>query len=476
MIAVDGADTTLWPADTTPAGQLDLEALETLHQDQAGYIALMRKPPGEDRLRPVQSVRVRDLRSMLPGFVEQLLKDGYGSVNAMQAPRRGRRGMHYRGVDMLKSLGSCYADCDFYKIPGLDTFEKFYTLLMAMVASDYIPWPSIVARSGRGAYVFFLFTKPTASTPESRRLYSQVQERFNKILARLGADPRAKDAARVLRLPGSYHTKADRRVQYVVTFNPDGELAAYTLEGLAETVSLPILADEQELRLPVIGSRPEAARAGPSLPAGELTPDNLPRPKCPGEHVARARILDIAKIAEARGGIAEGSRHFFLRWYACSLARMGISGGPLYAWVSSFNERACRPRQPARNVYQACEGACKPSKDNGEIRQVRGTTIAADLQVSPQEARKLGLVSILPAEERDRRELEHIHQIKKHQQDRRDKRRRLRGIYREHKVRGLRLPSRFVLAAEIGCSHQTVVNWLRDMHLRPNKRGRPKRI
>lgn len=481
-IADNSKQLDFWPKDETPPDQLDVPMIELTHRDPDGYIAIMRKPPGEDKLKPIYSIRVRELRTMLPELIDQLLQDGYATVNCMKAPRKRKGRTIYRTKDLVKTLQACYSDLDYYKTEQLDTFKKAYAVLHMMVANEWVPWPSIVARSGRGMYVFWLFEKPVEYNKNQDELYRQTQGRLNTILSRLGADPRAKDATRVLRIPGSYHTEAKARVHYTANYNGDGELVTYTLDALADSLNKPIIepAAVEKKRLLPTGPRqlPEIkpAKAGQPLDAGSLMPKHLPKADSPEKYPARRRIFDLIKIAESRGGIAPDYRHFFLWRYACCLSGLGIYAKDLFDRVWQINRTACKPPQTAAEIHAACHKAYRLIFANGKVRGIRGSTIADELGVTAEEAQRLELTAILPRVERERRESERRGRVQANKESQRDKKRKLRRIYQECKGRGFRLPGRRTLANELDVDGQTVSIWLRSMGLTTNRRGRPKRL
>ena len=76
------------------------------------------------------------------------------------------------------------------------------------------PAPSIAIGSGRGMYLIWLHSPiPRAALPRWRA----CQERLKDILANLGADPKARDAARVLRVVGTRHRRARATVEALTT-------------------------------------------------------------------------------------------------------------------------------------------------------------------------------------------------------------------------------------------------------------------
>lgn len=471
----DLVDTTsdAWP--DPPDGELDLPMLEMIHQDKDGYVALTNKSP---TWKNVASLKIKDLRNMLPGFVDQLLNDSYMSVNSMQPPK----GHHHRGTDMVRRIQACYSDIDHYKYDL--SYEETYALLFAMVASEYVPWPSIVAKSGRGMYVLWCFEQPEQYDSEQKDLYRRTQTRICEVLSRLGADPKAKDSSRVLRLPGSYHSKAKAHVRYTPTFDGDGELVTYTLADLAEQVLdvhlpneprrvIPARLNASPLRtLPPATVRP----AGDPLPAGSLLDNDLPTgPTSPEKRAPTARYFDLVTIAEKRGGICEGYRETFLWRFAGCLQVMGYWGRELFDRVSRINSQACRPPLTKSEVHSACR---KPKgwyiTSAGQVRNIRSDTIAKELDITSIEANRWGLTSIMPhgtkAKRRQNTKARSRSRKKKTAARRKSLTELIQPLISRRHPTSLRILADYLALHKHKCSHETVrkdlaiMGWKIDQH------------
>lgn len=481
---------TPWPDDTTPADDLNMNSLAVLHQaaDADSHVVFMAKHTGGG-LRTVASLRVGDVAETLPGFFDTLLRDGYVTLNWFSHPFRGKDGkMHWRTKSMLRGIGCCYADLDFYALPSAPTFAGAYAALHVLVARGLLPWPSAVANSGRGMYALWFFRSAVEAGGEARRLYDATQRRIHNVLRFLGADKKALDTSRVLRLDGSYNTKEGAgRVQWVHSRDSNGKVLAYDLAELACAVCAPA-PPQQPPPLPKAKGetrrqrvRGVTVRRGEPLRPGSLMPDDLPEPNSAERYVPHERILDLIDLAESRGGIMEGCRHFFLYRYAQSLAQLGVAGDDLYARIQDVNQRVCGGGQTTDEVKAAC--SVEAWVRDGGFKQTRSDTIADDLGVSAAEARALGLRSIMPTEERQRRLKEQRAAAKNRRDARRSRKDEcvilIRAIMTRCKAHGY-LPGRDALAAELASSGYeyspvTIDRWARACGFRPNRRGRPKR-
>ena len=253
---------------------LDVGSILAIHRDPNGYIGFVRKPDpaasgrvcGESG-RPYTwenlfSIRADDLRSMFPVLVDWLARDSYMTVHAYYcaAPYRNKTtGLPdvWRKEKYLRSLTACYVDLDCGRQDSLEPGEALdwrqaQHEVEYLADSGVIPQPSIMARSGRGVYVFWLLrdakdpTKLPRAWPEKIELYKACNRALNERLRfhRLPADGAAVDAARVLRVPGSIHRTARRRVCYVIQADEHGRGFIYTLPEMAAALGLPGLADD----------------------------------------------------------------------------------------------------------------------------------------------------------------------------------------------------------------------------------------
>jgi hypothetical protein len=106
----------------------------------------------------------------------------------------------------LKVLVSLYVDMDFYDVPSLAGRPPETVLKMALeqLREAGIPEPSLVLCSGQGMYLNWLH-KPVGW--KELLDWQDCQYKLWRILEPMGADPKARDAARVLRLVGTTNSK-----------------------------------------------------------------------------------------------------------------------------------------------------------------------------------------------------------------------------------------------------------------------------
>ena len=412
-------------ADTADSPALDLDSILTLHRDPKGYIGFVRKPQhpqldkhGKPRVwENLFAIRAEDLRTTLPAIAEWLTQDSYFTVCSYfrPAPYLSRTtGLPdvWRKEKYLSKLTACYTDIDSGRPesedPGaaLNWREAQYE---AGVLADkgIIPQPSIMARSGRGVYLFWLLrdekdpTKPPHAWPEKLQLYKLCNRALNTRIRTHGlpADKAAIDAARVLRTPGSIHRRTGRRVEYIIQLDQAGRGFVYTLPELARILELPAPA----------GELPAATRslARPAQYRKVKNPGSAPLRSHGQQKLSALRAQDLLTIEQWRGGFIrrgqkypDGStspgRRYVLTLYAGFLrgAREAQDATTAALRAMAANMRPPYPSDspsedpPIEAIVQA-EYASKP-------RRWTNKKLCALLGITAEAARDLELQTIRP--------------------------------------------------------------------------------
>ena len=502
-----GSPSTDVPGD---APALDLDSILRIHRDPDGFIGFVRKPDpvteaaaldknGKPYLfRNVGAVRVGDLEEMFPALAKWIVQDAYMTVHSYHraAPYENKEtGLPdvWRKEKHLRTLTACIADIDCGRPesdePGaaLDYREA---LFRAGVLADMgvIPQPSIMARSGRGAYLFWLLhdhkdpAQPQRAWPEKLELCKAVNK---ALVARLRtqslpADPRPTDGARVLRVPGSIHRKAGRRVEYTIQAGPDGKGFFYSLQQLADFLNH--AAPVAELPAPArIEATAPAARYRKTIKEGSA-------PKCArGPRVLNAkRAQDLLTLQQHRGGFrkngqayADGStstgRRLAVTLYSMFLRGSGLDQAAALPAVLDMARNARPPLGELPDDQQPADILAAVYAPRG-LKRWKAKTLCKLLGVTPDLARELNLQTIIPDETRKERRA-----ALPMQADTIAK--RLEFVRRYVKEHGGRVPSCRAVAAAIreagfpGGNHETanqILNELGFKHQRL-KAGRPRK-
>lgn len=141
--------------------------------------------------------------AIVAGLVDDVFADLLLSQNGFRAWRNTRN---------VAALTSCYVDLDYYRNPAFSGMSPEELLDCAMRAAPWLPIPTLLASSGRGAYFVWVFDKPLQ--PDALPRWQTVETALVSLLTPFGADQAAKDATRVLRVAGSVHVKTGNRVYY----------------------------------------------------------------------------------------------------------------------------------------------------------------------------------------------------------------------------------------------------------------------
>ncbi len=208
-----------------------------------------------------------------------------------------QRFRYRRNITSLLALDCLHVDIDFHKVEKYQDCHPAGVLqdeILPVLEREGIPFPTMGIASGRGLYLIWNHHH-IARTALPR--WDACQKRLVKLLESFGADPRARDAARVLRVVGTKHRKANADVESLL---PLGEV--FDFDTLARKIlpraprSINELQELQEKRVL------RAAKRGL-----EGTSSNL------ADYDARTlwakRLDDLEKIRELRWAACQWTDH-----------------------------------------------------------------------------------------------------------------------------------------------------------------------
>lgn len=202
-----------------------------------------------------------------------------------------------RRVVNVKSIGLAFLDIDFYREDvewGRGRTPERAAKDFAGLCDDFgIPRPSLIIYSGRGLQVkwFFETALPRMALPRWNIVEKVLVERF----ALCGADPQARDSARVLRLVQTVNTKSKQVCRPIwVNTDENGQPVRYDFEYFAECV-LPIPRSMARQHV-------EKARQAAKTPRNDISRGlNI-------ETLNWNRVEDLRTIVRLRSGMPEGMR------------------------------------------------------------------------------------------------------------------------------------------------------------------------
>jgi len=273
------------------------------HPDNFGFTAILRKTgavPVDGSLmpiRPQRSYRMAELPEVLKRI--ETNQDIWIAQNEFIKPNR-------RLVN-LGRITSCYVDLDFYKLnhPWVSAEHAAHALIEHL-NKLHIPLPSLIIDSGRGLQVKWLLEPlPAKALPR----WQAVQRTLAAHLESFGADKRALDASRVLRLVGTTNTRSGRLVTviYANTVKP------IEFDAFANAI-LPFTREELQQRK---ASRLQVIPTPPILKQEAFQTAGLRQLSV--RTLWWDRLADIRTLAALRGwtgNVPEGHRAHFL-WIAC---------------------------------------------------------------------------------------------------------------------------------------------------------------
>jgi hypothetical protein len=346
-----------------------LSPIRALHRGENSFVGFSKKRE-DGSFENLFSLQIQELEAMFPAIAQWLIRDAYFTVNGMYraAPYNtkttGLPGV-WRKESHLKYLNACYVDLDV----GRDFGSEFQTLTWRDAAAGIgnlmdaglLPQSSIFARSGRGVYVFWILHDdknpelPPRYWPERLALYKKINRAVSKRLIHLAADEGAFDASRVLRVPGTQHSKSGEEAVYFVQHNGDGRPFSYTLSELAQFFGVREMAQSlptgtREAALEFI-DEDEAARSFELERDSHFGRLSGSVGSCParakGARILNAkRAQDLITLEQSRGGWPKGKRKKMLTLYASFLRGAGNPRDEVLVSLAVM-ARNCRPSYPS---------------------------------------------------------------------------------------------------------------------------------
>jgi len=231
-----------------------IDLMSVIHRGPDGYIPLASRQEG--KWQEIGAIEVEKLKTMLPGIANWLVRDSYFALSSyftqqMETMKDGTRvpypnwvtdlpNVHRNGAN-LRWLNTCFADIDLHD--GGD-FASLLADVVRLQDEGSIPPASIIGRSGRGLWLFWLLhgikdpTQPQPAWTEKIQLFHRIQHGISGRLQELGlaVDGGCSSPTTLARVPGSINTKAaaaHQRVKYWIQLRAGGRPYTYSLYDLA---------------------------------------------------------------------------------------------------------------------------------------------------------------------------------------------------------------------------------------------------
>jgi len=388
----------------------------TYHDTQAhGFFAHLVKRKGPDgKRRMVQrSHRISSLPYVIDLADSRL--DNYISQAEFLKPNR-------RVVNIAR-LNLNFVDLDFYTLdPDRERFTSERQMAGAVrifCDDENIPQPSLIAFSGRGLYLKWLYGRPIPRQALPR--WNAIQRRLVELFQPFAADPRSRDASRVLRLMGTTNTKSGKIVRVLHVEEEDGKPKLYGFDWLAyELLEIERGAIAENRRKAEAGRKAKEARRRFEAIEGGRKGNSSGLRKLSPMRLNWDRLEDLRKLAGLRGwtenGIPKGHRETYLFWSANFMLSSGATHpGQMFHEVTALAREVCpgmeaEARSCLSTVYRkglahvAGERVEFNGKKHSPLYTPRNQTLIDYLQITPEEERQLGtIISEEEAAERHRK-------------------------------------------------------------------------
>lgn len=386
---------------------------------------------------------------------EHGLQDCYTSDNTFR---------DWRNVTNVKEITRLAVDLDYYntKYQALEPIE-----LWEIIEKEcpWLPKPTIIESSGRGAYLKWKLARPLPINPKTKKFnflgqWQLCQDFLIDRLKPYGADPKAGDVTRVLRVVGTINSRSLARAE-AWTCGPEYEFAKL----------------KEHLNAEFKQSQPRPDKNLLNRTRSLATVDRLFN----WHSLAFARLRDIEALAKLRGGRFTEHRRRAIFIYAVELANYCRSEQSLLyeleRFVSQFVENPTLYAPSGKRIHLKevlrrfrmqeerghwewfiDESTGRYSKENRYLLKTK--TIIDDLCITEQEQRHMK--ALIGDSEKYRRKVQKrrkngtksLEDHFKHRKEQRDRR-----AMKADKLRSQGMSHRQI-AEHFGVSSRTVKNWI----------------
>ena len=334
-----------------------IEYIDTIHGESKGWIT------------KAEISKQREF-SQWHYHVEDLLKqdfdkeDVYISMSTFYKPMRR--------IETIKEIGNLFIDLDTYNTK----FTK--TQILMNLEENYfnrlIPIPNLIIDSGRGLTLVWSIEKvPYMALP----LWKSIQEYLYSQLKEFGADRKALDATRVLRVAGSINSKSGTRVTILEKYE-----YKYTLREI------------QREFLPDLDENKSKKKGRPKKVVYVHRERSL----------YQGRILDLVKLCELRNYDVKGQREIILFLYRYYLCYFYEDEQKALEDVLELNKEFIQPLSE-KEVIRATGSAEKVFKSKDKQYKYKNETLIELLEISDYEQTHMKI--IIGKEEYKRRDREY---------------------------------------------------------------------
>lgn len=342
--------------------QLTLEEFANiLHREEDAFVTVATKTQ-----QGVWTERNYKVKEWFNHVTTDVDKSCYSSVNTFY--KRSRSNQNARHLNAL------FVDLDVYNenISKLDAINGIDFL----VEKEILLEPTFIVDSGRGLYAIWKIESVPGRFQNAQKLYSHVQEYLIENMKDLGADPKAKDIARVLRVPGSFNAKSDSVVEIL-----EYSEKTYTLRLFQELMN-DVNAVDWSIETKKLAEKPKRQKRNPGRIKRLFNFYTL----------AISRSRDLEMICVLRDYDIKGSRNTLLHIYAYQMMLIHKDLNVAKDVTKSLNEKLVEPLSNqeitvlCRSVYKAYQNHLK---DKVKGYNYKNETIIERLRITAAEQKNM---------------------------------------------------------------------------------------
>lgn len=299
----------------------------------------------------------------------------YVSMNTFFYPKRTKKA--------LRKLGFFYIDVD----PRMVKMSKEDALkgIHKKIESGLIPKPSAIVDSGGGYYVIYKIDPVFAGSEKTVKLFNHIESFLVDMLADVGGDSNAKDACRVLRVPGTINHKYSKDTFVkVIEFN---EGLIYSFSDFRDLMNKKTGFDLDKWR-----ELKEKQQKNPLTKADQKEQKQMVKTWSSGvkkkfseTSLLATRSLDYKRLIMMRGRHMEGFRNTMLWLYGLAQKKLVPTKAELELKLRELNEMFSDPLK-VKEVLDEVEHCWVDFK---KYEFMKNTAIIDKLKITPTEQKQL---------------------------------------------------------------------------------------
>lgn len=353
------------------------EFCNLIHNSEDGFVTVGTKDKTRNNLWLETTYPVKEWYFHL---VEDENIGCFNSVNTMYK--------EHRSNNNVRHLNAFFVDIDTRNV-GISK-EDALAGIDFLVRNERLPEPTFVIDSGGGLYGIWKIETVPGKFRRTQKLYSLIEEFLIEELADLGADAKAKDPARVLRVPGTFNEKYQKRV--AVLKHSDN---VYTMRFFQEVMN-EMNGVEWDPVTKTFPQKKDVQKKGRKNKIKRLF--NL-------YTLAIARARDLKTLCKLRDYDLEGHRNTLLHIYAYQMMLIHQDSIIANERTIEFNDSLTEPLD-MRELKSICRTVHRRYKDHlgnpSKGYNYRNSTIIRKLDITESEQRKMStLINKKIKQERD---------------------------------------------------------------------------